>query len=304
VKFFFVLFGVVAAMLSSSMASAQIAVMPKELEHVGVAEHLDGPLPKDAVFRDETSATIRFGQLLDGKRPSVLIFAYHSCPVLCSMVLKAAVKGLTPLQWKIGREYDLIVVSIDPKETLEASNKRRAMVLADYNVPGAEKGLHFLTGDQANIDRLTQAAGVQFEYDAEQQQYGHPAVITLLKPDGSMARYLYGLEFIPNDLRLGLLEASEGRSISTIEQLILYCYHYDPKGGKYVLVAWRVMRLGAGACGATLVFALMALWLRELRKRAKQTAEPHPSSATHSPASGPAQGPTNPANPNAVSSLL
>jgi protein SCO1 len=297
VKAFFAIVFSLTALLLSSSALAQIAVMPKELEHVGVAEHLDGPLPQDAVFQTHEGRTIALGELLDGKRPSVLIFAYHSCPVLCSMVLKAAVKGLKPLQWKIGQEFDAIVISIDPRETIGASNKRRDMFLADYGVTGAEKGLHFLTGDQANIDKVTQAAGVQFEYDAEQKQYGHPAVIMLLKPDGSMARYLYGLEFIPNDIRLGLLEASEGRSISTIEQLILYCYHYDPKGGRYVLVAWRVMRIGGGLCGAMLVACLAALWIREMRKRSKQADEPNLTSATEN---APAHLPANPqASPNA-----
>jgi protein SCO1/2 len=273
-KLVLTLMAMCVALLVSSGASAQIAVMPKELQHVGVSEHLDAPLPKDTVFRDQDNREVKFGQLLDGKRPTVLIFAYHSCPMLCSMVLKAAVKGLAPLDWKIGNQYDTIVVSIDPKDTLEGANARRAMFLADYKNAGAERGLHFLLGDQANIDRITKAAGFEYEYDPDQKQYAHPAVIMLLKPDGSMARYLYGLEFPPNDLRIGLLEASEGRSISTIEQLILYCYHYDPKGGRYVLVAWRVMRLGGGACGLILVSTLAALWAREWRRRKTKTSGP------------------------------
>lgn len=186
------------------------------------------------------------------------------------MVLKATTKGLKGIPWTIGKEFDVVVVSIDPNDTPEATNRRRQMMLADYGKPEATSGLHFLTGDRANIDRLAAAAGVQFEYDAEQKQYGHPAVVMLLKPGGQLARYLYGLEFPPNDFRVGLLEASEGRSISTIEQLILYCYHYDPKGGRYVLVAWRVMRIGGGACGALLLGGLALLWSRE-RRRSRST---------------------------------
>lgn len=266
VRSFLISLAVLACTLVSSVASAQVAVMPKELEHVGVSEHLDGALPLDTHFHDEEGRAVTFGDYANGKKPHLLVFAYHSCPVLCSMVLKATTKGLKAIPWVIGKEFDVIVVSIDPNDTPEATNRRRQMMLADYGKPEATSGLHFLTGDRANIDKLAAAAGVQFEYDAEQKQYGHPAVVMLLKPGGQLARYLYGLEFPPNDLRVGLLEASEGRSISTIEQLILYCYHYDPKGGRYVLVAWRVMRVGGGACGALLLTGLALLWSRERRR--------------------------------------
>ncbi|MFO0666171.1 MAG: SCO family protein [Polyangiaceae bacterium] len=277
----------VFGLLVSSMAVAQPAVMPKELEHVGVAEHLDSDLPLDTHFKDEEGRAVTFGDFANGKKPHMLVFAYHSCPVLCSMVLKAATKGLKGIPWTIGKEFDVIVVSIDPNDTPEATNRRRQMMLADYGKPEATSGLHFLTGDRANIDRLAAAAGVSFEYDAEQKQYGHPAVVMLLKPHGQLARYLYGLEFPPNDFRVGLLEASEGRSISTIEQLILYCYHYDPKGGRYVLVAWRVMRIGGGACGAVLLSVLAYLWSRE-RRRSREGGDKNdknPRSAALQPAS-------------------
>lgn len=274
----------VLSLLVSSVAAAQIAVMPKELEHVGVAEHLDSALPLDTHFKDEEGRSVTFGDYANGKKPHLLVFAYHSCPVLCSMVLKATTKGLKGIPWTIGKEFDVVVVSIDPNDTPEATNRRRQMMLADYGKPEATSGLHFLTGDRANIDRLAAAAGVQFEYDAEQKQYGHPAVVMLLKPGGQLARYLYGLEFPPNDFRVGLLEASEGRSISTIEQLILYCYHYDPKGGRYVLVAWRVMRIGGGACGALLLSVLAFLWSRE-RRRSRSSFDKTLATASLKPAS-------------------
>jgi protein SCO1 len=265
-------FAVAASCMWPGVSAAQIAVMPKELEHVGVSEHLDAKLPLDIPLRDDADHAVTLGKYFTGQKPHVLVFAYHTCPVLCSMVLKATMKGLKAIPWKLGREFDLIVVSINPDETLDDTRRRKTIFLADYGMPGAETGVHFLLGSQASIDVLTKAAGVEYQYDAEQKQYGHPAVIMLVKPDGGMARYLYGLEFAPNDLRIGLLEASAGRSISTIEQLILYCYHYDPKGGKYVLVAWRVMRIGGGACGLALVSALVALWARE-RKRYRKSLE-------------------------------
>jgi protein SCO1 len=270
---FFSLYVMIAVLFGwTSSAQAQIAVMPKELEHVGVTEHLDAAMPLDVPLTSDEGKPVTLRTYLDGKRPHLFLFAYHTCPVLCSMVLKATGKGLKPIPWKLGREFDMVVVSINPNETLDDTRRRKTIFLADYGFPGAENGVHFLSGPQSSIDALTKAAGVEYQYDAEQKQYGHPAVVMLLKPGGELARYLYGLEFAPNDFRLGLLEASAGRSISTIEQLILYCYHYDPKGGKYVLVAWRVMRIGGGACGAVLVLALALLWRRE-RKRAAANAE-------------------------------
>ncbi len=289
---FVVALAALLVLLVPSVAGAQPAIMPKEFEHVGVAEHLDAPLALAARFKDESGREIALGDLFDKKKPRVLIFAYHSCPVLCSMVLKAAVKGMKPIPWKVGTDFDVIVLSIDPNETREAVTKRRAMVLADYDYPSAEQGFHFLTGDKTNIDLAANSAGVQYQYDAEQKQFGHPAVVMLVKPTGEMARYLYGLEFPPNDFRLGLLEASEGRSISTVEQIILYCYHYDPQGGRYVLVAWRVMRLGATACAVALFAALAIFWRREAKKRrAKKLDEDDTNTKLPPPQTGASQAP-------------
>lgn len=261
------------AMLAPRSARAQIAGMPPELQHVGVNEHLDGPLPLDTPFRDHTGKPVKLGDYFDGKRPVVLTFAYHSCPVLCSMVLNATAAGLRGIGWTVGKEFDVVTISIDPEESLEKTAAKRASILAEYGAPRGHdgKGWHFLVGDKASIAAVAAAAGFEYEYDADQKQWGHPSVVMIAKPDGRMARYLYGLEFLPNDLKLGLLEASAGRSISTIEQIILYCYHYDPKGGKYVLVAQRVMQVGGGAVAIVLFGFLGLFWGRELRKGKKGT---------------------------------
>jgi protein SCO1/2 len=252
------------------------AGMPKELEHVGVKEHLDQALPLETEFRDHTGKPVRLKEYFDGKRPMVLLFAYHSCPVLCSMVLNAEANGLRGIGWTVGKEFEVVTISIDPEESLEKTAAKRASILAEYgNSRGHDgKGWHFLVGDKAAIAAVANAAGFEFQYDAEQKQWGHPSVLMIAKPDGHMARYLYGLEFLPNDLKLGLLEASEGRSISTVEQIILFCYHYDPQGGKYVLVARRVMQVGGGAVAVVLFGFLGLFWGRELRKK-KKTPDPN-----------------------------
>lgn len=257
-------------------ASAQIASMPPELAHVGVNEHLEGTLPLDTPFRDHTGKAVKLRDYFDGKRPVILTFAYHSCPVLCSMVLNATAAGLKGVGWTVGKEFEVVTISIDPEESLEKTANKRKSILAEYGTSrGLElkdgEGWHFLVGDKASIAAVAAAAGFEYQYDPDIKQWGHPSVVMIAKPDGHMARYLYGLEFPSADLRLGLLEASEGRSISTIEQIILYCYHYDPKGGKYVLIARRVMQVGAGGVAVVLFGILGLFWGRELRKGKKDT---------------------------------
>jgi protein SCO1 len=259
---------------------------PAELQGVDIVEHLGGSLPRDASFRDSDGKPVKLGDFFDGKRPTLFVFAYHSCPMLCSLVLDAAVKSLNDVQWTVGDEFDVVSVSIDPRDTPETATKKRAQVVSSYTrARGDTKGWHFLTGDEANIRKVTDAVGFEYRYDARQKQYAHPAAIYLLTPEGHVARYLYGIQFPPGDVRLGLLEATEGRAITTTERLLLFCYHYDPQGKKYSLVAMNVMRLGGAATvfGMGTLFTIM--WARGRRKRKEQrlaasapsTAGAHPS---------------------------
>jgi protein SCO1 len=259
---------VLAVLVGVSPAGAQIAGTPPELQHVGVTEHLEGMLPLDTPFRDHTGKAVTLRDYVDGERPIILTFAYHTCPVLCGMVLNNLAQGLRFVDWTAGDQFEIVTISIDPDETREATNAKRTSILHEYGkIPVDSQGRwHFLTGDEASIAAVAGAAGFEYQYDERQQQWGHPSVVMVVKPDGRMARYLYGLEFSPNDLRLGLFEASEGRSITTIEQIILYCYHYDPQGGKYVLVARRVMQVGGGIVALILFGVLGLFWAREWKK--------------------------------------
>ncbi len=257
---------------STAVAGRDDAVVPNELKHVNVTEHLDAQVPLDAGFKDHTGKPVRLGQYFDGKRPVVLTFAYHSCPVLSSMVLSAVTDGLRGVKGTVGVDFDVVTISIDPKDTLEKTAAKRASILAAYGRPEADAGWHFLVGDEGAIARATAAVGYEYSYDAEQQQYAHPAVIMLLKPNGRVSRYLYGIEFRPNDLKLGLLEATEGKSISTIERVIMYCYRYDPHEGKYVVVATRMMQVGGGISALFLGAFLGVFWVRERTKSKKNAA--------------------------------
>jgi protein SCO1/2 len=244
---------------------AQPSVMPAELEGVDVSEQLDKPLPRDAYFKDHTGKVVRLGDYFDGKRPVALTLAYHSCKVVCSMVLGAEVESLKKQPWTLGKEFRAVTISIDPRDTPAIAAKKRKQMLALYG--RAAEGWDFLVGDETNIARVARAVGFKYNYDRRQDQYAHPAVLMLTKPNGELARYLHGLEFAENDVRLGLLEASQGRSISTLEKAIMYCYTYDPIGAKYVLVARNVMKLAGGITVLLLGGFLALMWRREFKLR-------------------------------------
>ena len=265
------------------MARAERDNTPKELKHVGVDEHLDAPLPLDAVFRDHDGKMVRLGDYFGHEKPALLILAYHSCPVLCGMVQNAAATALKQVAWTVGRDFNLVVISIDPRDTPETASAKRASILGEYGRQGAEDGTFFLVGDKTQIDRVATATGFQYEYDERQQQYAHPAVVMMAKPNGQIARYLYGLEYEPTDVRLGLLEAANGRSITTIEKIILYCYHYDPQDGKYTLMATRVMQLGGVVTVIVLGSFLGAMWARERRRKDVGDDAGRPGSGTKNP---------------------
>ncbi|MGA7121661.1 MAG: SCO family protein, partial [Polyangiaceae bacterium] len=185
------------------------------------------------------------------------------------------------VQWTVGNEFDVVSVSIDPNDTPETAAKKRTQVVSGYpRAKGSTSGWHFLVGDEENIRRVTDAVGFKYRYDARQKQYAHPAAIYLLTPEGRIARYLYGIQFDPGDVRLGLLESSEGRSITTTERLLLFCYHYDPQGKHYSLVAMNVMRLGGGVTMVLLGGFLAVMWARERGRKNHRERDQSESTAT------------------------
>ena len=248
---------------------------PAELEGVDIVEHLGQALPRDAAFRNAEGRAVKLGDYFDGRRPTVFVFAYHTCPMLCSLVLDAAVKSLNDVPWTVGNQFDVVSVSIDPRDTPETATRKRAQVVSGYpRANGSPRGWNFLVGDEDNIRKVTDAVGFQYRYDARQKQYAHPAAIYLLTPEGRIGRYLYGIQYDPADVRLGLLESSEGRSITTTERLLLFCYHYDPQGKRYSLVAMNVMRLGGAVTVLAIGSLLAIMWARERRRRKRNTTSP------------------------------
>ena len=217
---------------------------PRDLDDVRIDQKLDGTLPLDAKFRDEHGNEVKLGDYF-GSKPVVLALVYYSCPMLCNQVLNGMTSSLDVLKtFSIGKEFEVVTVSFDPRERPELAQQKKETYLSWYKREGAADGWHFLTGDQSNIDRLTQAAGFHYKWDEKTNQFIHASGIMIATPDGKLARYFYGIEYAPKDLRLGLVEASSGKIGSPVDQLLLYCYHYDPASGKYGAVVMNMMRLG------------------------------------------------------------
>lgn len=242
------------------------------LDRIGVDEHLEADFPLDISFRDHSGAEVSLRDYFDGERPVLLNFAYHTCTTLCSFVLDATADSIKDVEWTAGDEYQVVTISIDPNDTPASALAKRQEMLAKYGRDGASWA--FLVGDEESITRAAQAAGFRYFYNANQEIYAHPAAIMFLTPDAKVARYLYGLRFESNDVRTALLEASEGRSISTAEQLILYCYAYDPDANGYALVAMNVMKLGGALTVLLLGSFLAVMWRRERRRSRREQDTP------------------------------
>ena len=235
------------------------------LREVGIDQKLDGALPLDVVFSDENGREAPLRQYF-GQRPVVLVFAYYECPMLCTQVLNGITGSIEALSFDAGKDFDVVVVSIDPGETPALAADRKKTFVRRYGRPQAEPGVHFLTGRQESIRALTDAAGFRYAYDEAIDQYAHPALVTIATADGRVSRYLFGIDFPPRDLRLALVEASAGRIGSAVDQALLFCYHYDATTGRYGLVIMNVVRV-AGLLTVIVLGGSIAISLRHERRR-------------------------------------
>ena len=256
------------ASAAAAPAMAQLAdQVPPQLEDVGIEEHLDAEIPMDLEFRDEYGAVVTLGDYFDGTKPVILTLNYYKCPMLCGLQLNGLLDGLIDLDWTPGQDFELVTVSINPLETPALAAEKKQNYMNRYERPSAAKGWHFLTGREPEIRQLASTLGFGYSYDRETGEYAHAAAIFLATPDGRVARYLYGIEYPAKRLRLGLLEASAGEIGTTIDQIILYCFHYDPSSRRYAPVAMNIMRLGGGATVLILGLSIGGYWLREARRR-------------------------------------
>lgn len=241
---------------------------PAALRDVGYDQHLGETLPLDVELRDESGRAVQLGDYF-GRRPVVLSFVYFQCPMLCTLSLNGLASALDVLSFDPGKEFEIVTVSFDPRDTPAAAAQKKQAYLARYKRPSAATGWHFLTGGKDQIDRLTRAAGFRYAWDAETKQFAHPAGVIVTTPDGKLSRYLFGIEYAPRDLRLALIESTSGKIGNPADAVALYCYTYDPVTGRYGMAVMRVVRLGA-------VATLLALggFIFVMLRRERATAPP------------------------------
>jgi protein SCO1/2 len=250
-------------------------LVPDILAKVGIDQKLDAQIPLDAVFRDETGRQVKLSEYF-GQRPVILSLVYYECPMLCTQVLNGAVAAFKVLNFTVGEDYDVVTVSFDPKETPAMAAAKKETYLAKYGRPQAAKGWHFLTGEQPAITALAGAVGFRYTFDQSTLQYVHSSAIMVLTPQGRVSKYFYGIDYPPRDIRLGLIEASNGKIGTPVDQLLLYCYHYDPHSGKYSMIVMNVLRLAGVATVALMLGFIGLLWIRD-RRKLKNAAAVSPS---------------------------
>jgi protein SCO1/2 len=245
---------------------ADTTTPPPALRDVGIEQKLDRAVPLDLTFRDESDNAVRLGDFF-GQKPVLLSLAYYHCPMLCPLALDGLVRGLRPLTWNVGNEFQIVTVSIDARETSAHAAAKKRTLVSDYRRPGAAEGWHVLVGDTDAVHQLADAIGFHYRYDAASDQFAHAAGLFVLTPEGRISRVLYGIDYAPRDLRLALVEASQGKIGTLADQLLLFCYHYDPATGKYGPAAMAAVRIGAALTLAGLV-AFVAFQLRHEGSRA------------------------------------
>lgn len=276
--------GAIAALTLASLAplSAQLYRGPggeigetaarQEYENItsqiGIEQNLGKPLPLNLTFTDETGKTVRLGDYF-GKRPVILVMAYYECPMLCTVVLNELTRAMNGLDLRIGKDFEVVTVSISPTETHELAAKKKANYVKSYNYEGANEGWHFLVGEEKNIKQLAEAVGFKYVYDPKTKQYAHGAGIMIATPDGKLSRYLIGVDFAPRDLKFALAESSQGKIGNPVLSAVLYCFQYDPSTGRYGVVVLRVIQLAGIITVLSMATLIGSAILLERRRKPK-----------------------------------
>lgn len=231
--------------------------MPGPLRQVTFEQNLDADLPLDATFRDHNGQQVRLGDYW-GEKPVLLAFVYYECPMLCSLILNGMASSLAVLEFQPGREFDVVAISIDHEETPAMAAKARSDTIRRYGKDGTDPGWHFLVGDEETVRRVAKVAGYGYEYIPSTDEFAHASGIVVTTPEGKIAQYYYGIEYPPKDLRLALVEASKSRIGGLVDQVLLYCYKYDPKIGQYTVLTMRLLRVVGGLFALGLI---VFLWI-------------------------------------------
>jgi protein SCO1/2 len=258
--------------MTQGVMSPPANVRPPYLQNVGIEQHLNGQVPTDLAFVDDTGRPVKLGDYF-GKKPLILNLVYYTCPMLCGEALAGLSASMKMIKFDVGDQFGVVTVSFNPKETPEIAAAKKKEYVKRYGRPSANTGWHFLTGPADSINALTKAVGFQYQYDESRNQYAHATAIMVLTPEGRISRYFYGVDFPPKDLRLGLVEATSGKIGNPVDQVLLYCYHYDPATGKYGAVVSNMLKVG-GAVTILLVVGMILIFLR-LERMAPRSSWEH-----------------------------
>jgi protein SCO1 len=242
--------------------------LPPVLQEVGIKQKLGERLPLETVFKDENGSAVKLGEYFGKGRPVILALVYYECPMLCNEVLNGLTGSLKGISFDVGKEFDVVAISFDARENDKlnlAKNKKEGYV-ARYGRPGSENGWHFLTGTQEAIDAVTEAVGFSYVYDEKTEQFAHAGGVMIITPEGTLARYYYGIDYEPRQLKFGIMDSAESKVGNPAEQLLLYCFHYDPSTGKYGLAVLRVMRIAGIATILGIAGMMLGFWLRNRKK--------------------------------------
>jgi protein SCO1/2 len=240
--------------------------VPAPLKDVTFRQQLNQQLPLDAAFKDEDGRDVRLGDYFKTGKPVVLAFVYYQCTMLCIQVMNGISSALKVLPFTPGKDFDVVLVSFDPRDTPQAAREKKAAHLDYWSAQSTAAGWHFLTGTEAEIHRATQAAGFSYRWDEHAQQFAHVSGVLVVTPDGRLSRYFYGIEYSPKELRLALVESGQGKVGSKLDEVLLYCFHYDPESGRYGVVVMNLIRLGG-----VITVALMAGFILLMRRREMRT---------------------------------
>lgn len=242
---------------------------PKELAGLEVQENLGGMIDLSLEFVDDSGKQVQLGDYFNDGRPVLMSVVYYSCPSLCNYHLNGLLDVFRKMKWKAGKDFRLLTVSMNPRETSEVAHKKKLSYLKEYGQDNVDKGWNFLTGSEENIKKITSQLGFRFRWDEKVKQYAHPAVAYVMTPRGKISRYLYGIEFSPRTLRLSLVEAAKNKVGNVVDRLLLFCFQFNPQKSKYTIAAFNLMRLAAAVMVLVVALLIVPIWIRERRKKLK-----------------------------------
>ena len=243
----------------------QLNEVPKKIEDVGIDEKLGEQIDLSLKFQDDKGEVVTLGKYFDNKRPVILSMVYYNCPSLCNLHLNGLIEALKPMKWSAGQDYQIVAVSMNHNEDYMLAGPKKANYIKEYGRSDSERGWHFLTADKNTIDTLADQLGFRFKWLEEEKEFSHASAAMILTPGGQISRYIHGVKFLPNTIKMALLEASDGKIGSIVDQVLMYCFQFDPKKSKYTIYSWRVMQIGGLVMILVLAIFLAPMWLRERR---------------------------------------